>query len=831
MAGFGGAVKLTGESEYKRALMQITQNLKEVTAQMRTVSSAFDKNDKSTAAVSAKTEAYNRQLEQQKQKLNVLKAEYAEMVRQYNENIQKHDALVKQYETEKAKLEQIGRELGTSSDEYKAQLHVVEDYAKAVKDSTSAMESNNKQLSDQRIKMSNAETEINKTSRAIEELTESTEDAGEKTEVADSKFKQWFATMAQGAKSSINGIINAGFKAISKGVSSAISTLISLGKQAVASYAAYEQMVGGVETIFKDSADIVKKYASEAWKTSGVSANQYMEQVTSFSATLIKGLKNDTDKAAYYADMAIKDMADNVNKMGTSMESVQNAYQGFAKDNYTMLDNLKLGYGGNATEMARLINETGVLGDKVKVTAQTVKDVPFDKIVEAIHIVQKEIGITGTTVDEAKRTISGSTLAMKAAWANLLTGIVDDNADFMGLVDNFSNALLASMDNLLPMIQMALKGIPNLLAGLGVILLPKAAEIGMEIITGMGEALVENLPRLTDAMVMAVMTMTSTASDLLPKLIDIGTKVITSFLKGIAKTVVKINGSAGSIIKTLADALVKNLPMLIFIGLDTILTLINSFTDALPELIDYVPQIIIAIVQTLIDNLPMIASMGVKIISTLADGLLSNMNKGISAILKLLEDMLGTLLSPKNITKITDAGDRLFKNILTGFTRSFGQIRQKAVEIITKIKEGLSKAPQELSADGRKMVQGIWNGINNAKSWILSKIRGFGQSIVAGVKNIFGIHSPSTVMRDEVGKNLALGLGEGFTDEMRAVSADMSNAIPTDFNINGSVGASAGASADMVSAFKQALSEMKIELDDEVAGKFVEKTVARAVFA
>ena len=831
MAGYGGAVKLTGESEYKRALNQIVQNLREVSAEMRTVSSAYDKNDKSQAAVSAKTDAYNKQLDQQKERLNALKVQYGDMFRQYNENLKAHESLLADYEREKQKLEQIGRELGTSSDEYKAQLHVVEDYAKAVKDSTSAMEYNNKQLSDQRIKMSNAETDINKTSRAIEELAKGTEDAGEKTEVADSKFKQWFATMAQGAKESINGIINAGFKAISKGVSSATNTLIRLGKQAVASYSAYEQMVGGIETIFKDSAGAVKAYADNAWRAAGVSANQYMEQVTSFSATLIQGLKGDTDKAAYYADMAIKDMADNVNKMGTSMESVQNAYQGFAKDNYTMLDNLKLGYGGNATEMARLINETGVLGDKVKVTAQTVKNVPFDKIIEAIHIVQDKIGITGTTVEEARKTISGSTLAMKAAWANLLTGIVDDTADFMGLIENFSSALLASMDNLLPRIQMALKGIPNLLAGLGVILLPKSAEIGMEIITGMGEALVENLPRLADAMAMAVMTITSSASDLLPNLIDIGVKAITSMQKGIAKTVVKLVGSAGSIIKTLADAIVKNLPMLIFIGLDTILTIITSITDALPELIDFVPQIIIAIVQTLIDNLPMIASMAGRIISTLADGLLSNLGKIVSACLNLLGEMLGTLLSPTNIAKIADAGGRLFNNILTGFTRSFGQIKQKASEIIQKIKEGLSKAPQELSAVGQKMVQGIWNGINNAKSWILSKIRGFGQDIVAGVKRIFGIHSPSTVMRDEVGKNLALGLGEGFTDEMKAVSAEMSNAVPTDFNINGSVNGGNGTALDMVAAFKQALSEMKIELDDEVAGKFVEKTVARAVFA
>ena len=170
------------------------------------------------------------------------------------------------------------------------------------------------------------------------------------------------------------------------------------------------ELVGGVETLFGESSDAVLEYANEAYKTAGISANQYMEQVTGFSATLLQGLEGDTARAAEVADIAVKDMADNANKMGTSLSSIQNAYQGFAKDNYTMLDNLKLGYGGTASEMARLLNDSGVLGDSIEVTAQTVKDVPFDKVIEGIHVIQQNIGITGTTTKEAMETISGSTV-------------------------------------------------------------------------------------------------------------------------------------------------------------------------------------------------------------------------------------------------------------------------------------------------------------------------------------------------------------------------------------------------------------------------------------
>ena len=218
-------------------------------------------------------------------------------------------------------------------------------------------------------------------------------------------------------------------------------------------YANTEQLYGGVETIFKSSADLVKKNADEAFMTAGMSANEYMQTVTSFSSSLLQGLDGDTKKAAEVADMAIKDMSDNANKFGTDMGLIQNAYQGFAKDNFTMLDNLKLGYGGTQAEMARLINDSGVLGGKL-VTAANVAEVPLDKMFEAIHKIQQEMNITGTTAAEAADTISGSFASFKASWRNLLSGLADEK-EVDVLVDNLFETgenLIKNLARLVPRI-------------------------------------------------------------------------------------------------------------------------------------------------------------------------------------------------------------------------------------------------------------------------------------------------------------------------------------------------------------------------------------------
>ena len=264
---------------------------------------------------------------------------------------------------------------------------------------------------------------------------------------------------AKSVATSIGSGLATAAKVGAAGIAAAAGAVTALTTASVKNYAEYEQLVGGIDTLFAASSAKVQEVAANAFFTAGMSANDYMDTVTSFSASLLQGLGGDTDKAAEIANRAITDMSDNANKMGTSMEAIQNAYQGFAKQNYTMLDNLKLGYGGTASEMARLINDSGVLGSQMTVTAKTVNDVSFDKIIEAIGVVQDKMGITGTTAAEAASTIQGSISSMQSAWQNLLTGISDENADLGALTGNLIESVATVADNLVPRIGQALSGV------------------------------------------------------------------------------------------------------------------------------------------------------------------------------------------------------------------------------------------------------------------------------------------------------------------------------------------------------------------------------------
>lgn len=321
MAGFGSSIKLSGENEYQRALKQINQSLREVSSEMKVVSSAYDKNDKSTQAMAQKSSTLTKALEQQQAKLSVLTTRYNEMEKTYGKNSQAQKELTTELTKEKAKLDEIGNTLGKASKEYQAQEKVV-----------SGLEDKqvqyNNAVSKAKTEMNQAQAEINKTTKELNDLGKEEEDVTKKTKATGDGFTVFKGILANLGTQAINSAI--------RGLKSLGSAFVSVGKQAISSYADYEQLVGGVDTLFGKSSKKVQEYAANSYKTAGISANQYMEQVTSFSASLISSLGGDTEKAAKIGDMAITDMSDNANKMGTSMESLQNAYQGFAKQNYTI---------------------------------------------------------------------------------------------------------------------------------------------------------------------------------------------------------------------------------------------------------------------------------------------------------------------------------------------------------------------------------------------------------------------------------------------------------------------------------------------------------------
>lgn len=441
-------------------------------------------------------------------------------------------------------------------------------------------------------------------------------------------------------------------------ISAASAGIGAIVKSSASAYADYEQNIGGIETLFKDNADTVVKYASEAYKTAGISANDYMQNVTSFSASLLQGLGGDTAQAAKIANEAMVDMSDNANKMGTDISSIQNAYQGFAKQNYTMLDNLKLGYGGTAAEMARLINDSGVLGDSIKVDEKTVNSVSFDKMIEAIHKVQTDLDITGTTSKEAATTVSGSLGSVKAAWANLMAGMGDKNADLKNLIKEMVNTVKTFAKNIMPVIKQALSGVTTLISEL-------APDIAAE------------LPQLV--------------SDLLPQLIEAGAQIFQALVKGISDNIGTITQAAITAITTIATALIQNTGPLVQ-ALATIMTTIaQALPTILPDLTEAIKQQMPLILQAILDSLPAIIECTTQIIVTIAETLANNINLIVDGAVKIIDTLAMSLSDSDTAKKLTEAAFKIVFTLTKEIVKNLPDILASGILIAVEIVKGIAQ--------------------------------------------------------------------------------------------------------------------------------------------
>lgn len=514
-------------------------------------------------------------------------------------------------------------------------------------------------------------------------------------------------------------------------ISAASAGIGAIVKSSASAYADYEQNIGGVETLFKDNADTIVKYASEAYKTAGISANDYMQNVTSFSASLLQGLGGDTAQAAEIANEAMVDMSDNANKFGTDISSIQNAYQGFAKQNYTMLDNLKLGYGGTAAEMARLINDSGVLGDSIKVDEKTVNSVSFDKMIEAIHKVQTDLDITGTTSKEAATTVSGSLSSVKAAWANLMAGMGDKNADLKNLIKEMVSTVKTFAKNIMPVIKQALSGVTTLISEL-------APDIAAE------------LPQLV--------------SDLLPQLIEAGTQIFQALVKGISDNIGTITQAAITAITTIATALIQNtgplvqslatiittiaqalptiLPDLINAIVEQIPTVIQAVIDCMPAIIDGTIQIVTAIAEALVDNIDLIIDGAVQIIDALAMSL-SDSDAAAKLAQSALE-IIGTLTMEllKNLPDILADGIliavELIKGIAQGMVDYFAPVSDALSDMLIDLTDWFSRKWNDFKEWGSDMIQAFIDGIK--EKW--QSLKDTVCDVASSVKDFLGFSEP-----------------------------------------------------------------------------------------
>lgn len=534
----------------------------------------------------------------------------------------------------------------------------------------------------------------------------------------------------------IGNAASTAMKGITTSIGIAATAVGGLVAASVSAYADYEQLVGGVDTLFKESSKKLQDYANEAYRTAGLSANEYMETVTSFSASLLQSLSGDTEKAADYANEALIDMSDNANKMGTSMESIQWAYQGFAKQNYTMLDNLKLGYGGTKEEMERL------LADAEKLTGIKYDISSFADVTKAIHEIQTELGITGTTAEEASTTIQGSINSVKAAWKNLLVGITNPDADWDKLIDNLVNTVTTAGENILPAVENALIGVSKLIDSLFPIIAQKIPEI---------------------------------IAQILPNLVTTGANVITSLVTGIQQNLPVIAQSAIEIISQLLTTFLELLPQIIEMGIQLIASLAEGLAKQIPELIPQIVDCVVLIVETAIDNIDLLVDAGIQLILALADGLIEALPKLIEKVPEIIEKLFNTFV--RNFPKIVEAGGKLIGKLIVGLIGALGTLLSNVPKIISTIVQGLKSGWEALKNAGLNLVEGIWEGISGSIQWLKNKIKTWVGNVTSFIKNLFGIHSPSKVFADEIGKNLGLGLGVGFDDSLRGVYKDMQRTV------------------------------------------------------
>ena len=874
MAGsFGGSIKLTGESEYTKALKTITSNLSVMASEMKLVSAQYSSNDKSIEALTSRNNVLNKQIEEGKKKVDVYRSALEDFKTQQDKNGASIMELMVKLESEKKKLQELKSSTTATSDEIKAQEKVVASLSSELADSEAQYEKNKLSINKYQTQLNGAEAEVVKMTKELNsnnELLEKTEKGMDEASDSVDDFKESekdagreTITLGDLIKGNLisEGII-AGIKGLANAMKSVASGLVNLGKEAIKNYADYEQLVGGVETLFKDSANVVEEYANNAYKTAGLSANEYMETVTSFSASLLQSLDGDTAKVAEVSNMAVTDMADNANKMGTNISMIQSAYQGFAKQNYTMLDNLKLGYGGTKTEMERLLADA----EKISGVKYDIKN--LNDVYQAIHVIQKEMDISGysteqlqeklknmslteaeltkvakdmgisyedamkkmkdgtlttkdaqallgTTAREASVTISGSANAMKSAWQNLLTGIADDNANFESLIGNFVDSILTFADNIVPRIEATMDGLVNLILGVADTLLPKVLDIAVNLVQNLVTGISNNIGSLMSAINQVITTVLNALISMLPQILQTGIQIIVSLITGIAQQLPTLIPQIVEAVILMVDTLIDNIDLIIDAGIQLIIGLADGLILALPILIDKIPVIIDKLLNAIIENLPKILEMGITLIIKLAEGLIKAIPQLISKVPQIITSLL---------------------NAITG--GGFSKMLQAGKDLLNKVKDGIASGISKIADVGKNLVQGLWNGINNAKDWVLGKIKGFGKSILNGIKSFFGIHSPSTVFKDEIGSNLALGIGEGFEDEMKNVSDMMDEAIPKDFDVGVNTNYD-GVNIDnntyskdmLVEAFKEALDGMTFKAFDETFGELVVDKVEKVVYS
>ena len=884
---FGLKIGLEGEKEFKKALNEINQSFKVLGSEMKLVQSAFDKNDNSVEALTARNQVLNKEIEAQKQKIETLRAALANAAESFGENDRRTQSWQIQLNNATAALNDMERELSQNNDALKT-----------------------------------ADREMDDVSDSADDMGEEIDDAGDAADKSKGKFE------------SLTGVLKGVGVALAAVATAAAAAAVKLGKEVVSAYGEYEQLVGGVDTLFKESSQELQAYAANAYKTAGMSANEYMETVTSFSASLIQSLGGDTAEAVKYADMAITDMSDNANKMGTDMGLIQNAYQGFAKQNYTMLDNLKLGYGGTKTEMERL------LADAQALTGIEYNIDSFADVVSAIHVIQESMGIAGATAAEAEDTIEGSINSFKAALQNMLVGFGDANSDMTKLTNNMVSSLKTVIKNITPVLQNIVKVLPTVadallqavaellptllesvtdlfeqLLNTIITLMPELIPAVVDGLLAIVDAIVENLPLFVEVAVQAVVSVANGITKAIPKLIpsvlkaiqqvcktlienlplllnavlelikglaqgiidaipviiealpeliqavidfllesipqiiDTGIQLFTALVAALPTIIEAIVAAIPQIIDSVIDAVLDAIPLIIDAGVKLLTALIGALPDIIVTIVAAIPQIIESVIQAIIDAIPQIIEAGITLLTSLVAALPDIIIAIVEAIPEIIDGIIQALLN--SIPQLIEAGVTLFTSLIANLPTIIVELVKAVPQIITGLVEAFGKGIGSFVEIGANMVRGLWEGIKSLASWLWDKVSNWASNLWNGILDFFGIHSPSKKMAwvgDMMMEGLASGIDESAGEAIKSasdmtadlnsvfddLSADLTTALPQSIDVNavsavGAVGENAGGGFVLqlnITNFNNYSAEDITELTNEVmqtAGEFIKR--------
>lgn len=758
MSSFGGTVKLTGESEYKKALSQISDNLKVLNSEMKVVTSQYDKNDKSALNLTQQNEVLSRKLAEQRDKVDILRKALSEAEEETGEN----SATSKKWQTE----------LNNAQAELNSLIKKIDDNKKVMEESANATEDN---------------------AESVEDLGEEAEKSGEKTLSLGDIIKA----------NLISDAIIGGIKALANGIKSVGSAMT----ESLTAGAEYADNILTLSAQTGLSTDTLEKYSAVS-ELADVSLETFTGSLAKTTKAMGEAQKGSSKYVEAYEKLGVK-VTDSNGKLRDSEDvywETVDALKGI--ENETERDALAMELFGKKAQDLNTIIDMGSKGFKeLEGTAVDMGAVLGGEGLKALGELDDQMQIFKSTTASTGNILAS---AFAPAVGQMIGEVNDVAGEFNGLIASIISGDEEAIDGAMT----------------------RVLEEVWDIVYGIEDI----LPSLITTIETLIGTILNLLMEMMPDILQQGAKLLSSLIQGIANNLPSLVSMVMTIVETLLNVIVENLPTIIDMGCQMLVSLVQGIADMLPELIPTMVDAVLLMVETLLDNLDLLIDVAIDLIMALADGLLKALPRLIDKIPIIINKLITAITN--NLPKLIEMGIELTLKLAVGLIKAIPQLIAKIPQIISSLVSGLMNGVGKLGEVGLNLVKGLWNGIKDATGWILEKIKGFGKSILNGIKSFFGIHSPSTVFKDEVGKNLALGVGEGFADTMADVSADMQNAIPTEFdasigtNINMASGQTQMSTFDMmVSAFKTALTDVKVVMDDREMGGFVTNTVERVVFA